>query len=89
MGHLLYLMFRCDFDVMESLKEFGEVNTAPGWIRAVLCRSELRCAAPDSCSFCADSRPRLCLVPPIPPNFSSYRNHIETLNIANNVCIEH
>ena len=31
MGHLLYLMFRCDFDVMESLKnleEFGEVNTA-------------------------------------------------------------
>ena len=23
MGHLLYLMFRCDFDVMESLEEFG------------------------------------------------------------------
>ena len=31
MDHLLYLMFRCDFNVMESLenlKEFGEVNTA-------------------------------------------------------------
>ena len=28
MGHLLYLMFRCDFDMIESLKEFGEVNTA-------------------------------------------------------------
>ena len=28
MNHLLYLMFRCDFDVMESLEEFGEVNTA-------------------------------------------------------------
>ena len=30
MGHLLYLMFRCDFDVMEnleSLEEFGDVNT--------------------------------------------------------------
>ena len=23
MGHLVYLMFRCDFDVMESLEEFG------------------------------------------------------------------
>ena len=28
MGHLLYLMFRCDFDVMESLEELGELNTA-------------------------------------------------------------
>ena len=31
MGHLLYLMFRCDFDVMESLKnleELEELNTA-------------------------------------------------------------
>jgi len=28
MGYLLYLIFRCDFDVMESLEEFGEVNTA-------------------------------------------------------------
>ena len=31
MGHLLYLMFRCNFDVMESLKsleELGELNTA-------------------------------------------------------------
>ena len=28
MGHLLYLMFRCDFDVIESLEEFWEVNTA-------------------------------------------------------------
>ena len=28
MSHLLYLMFRCDFDVMENLEEFGEVNTA-------------------------------------------------------------
>ena len=31
MGYLLYLIFRCDFNVMESLKsleEFGEVNTA-------------------------------------------------------------
>ena len=30
MGHLLYLMFRCDFDVMESLEnleEFGDLNT--------------------------------------------------------------
>ena len=30
MGHLLYLIFRCDFDVMESLKilkELGELNT--------------------------------------------------------------
>ena len=30
MGHLLYLMFRCDFDVMEdleSLEEFGNLNT--------------------------------------------------------------
>jgi hypothetical protein len=24
---LLYLMFRCDFDVMESLEEFGDLNT--------------------------------------------------------------
>ena len=35
MDHLLYLMFRCDFDVMESLEsleELEEVNTA---IRAV------------------------------------------------------
>ena len=32
MGHLLYLIFRCDFDVMESLKnleELGQLNTAP------------------------------------------------------------
>ena len=31
MGHLLYLMFRCDFDVMESLESLEnlwEVNTA-------------------------------------------------------------
>ena len=28
MGYLLYLMFRCDFDVMESLEELGELNTA-------------------------------------------------------------
>ena len=28
MCHLLYLMFRCDFDVMESLEEFGDLNTA-------------------------------------------------------------
>ena len=31
MSHLLYLMFRCDFDVMESLEileELGELNTA-------------------------------------------------------------
>ena len=27
MGHLLYLMFRCDFDVMESLEEFEDLNT--------------------------------------------------------------
>ena len=30
MGHLLYLMFRCDFDVMESLDFvgiFGDLNT--------------------------------------------------------------
>ena len=30
MSHLLYLMFRCDFDVMEnleSLEEFGDLNT--------------------------------------------------------------
>ena len=30
MGHLLYLMFRCDFDVMESLDfvgGFGDLNT--------------------------------------------------------------
>ena len=30
MGHLLYLMFRCDFDVMENLEnleEFGDLNT--------------------------------------------------------------
>ena len=24
MGHLLYLMFRCDFDVMESLENLEE-----------------------------------------------------------------
>ena len=32
MGHLLYLMFRCDFDVMESLEsldELRELNTTP------------------------------------------------------------
>ena len=28
MGYLLYLMFRCDFDVMESLENLWEVNTA-------------------------------------------------------------
>ena len=28
MSHLLYLMFRCDFDVMESLEDLAEVNTA-------------------------------------------------------------
>ena len=31
MGHFLYLIFRCDFDVMknlENLEEFGGVNTA-------------------------------------------------------------
>jgi len=27
MGHLLYLMFRCNFDVMENLESLGEVNT--------------------------------------------------------------
>ena len=27
MRHLLYLMFRCDFDVMESLEEFEDLNT--------------------------------------------------------------
>jgi len=32
MSHLLYLMFRCDFDVMESLENSWEVNTA------VVCR---------------------------------------------------
>jgi len=39
MGHFLYLMFRCDFDVMENLKnleEFGEVNTALEVFAAVL-----------------------------------------------------
>ena len=33
MGHLLYLMFRCDFDVMESLEsleEFGGSEHSPG-----------------------------------------------------------
>ena len=30
MGHLVYLMFRCHFDVMESLEEFGVVNTTIG-----------------------------------------------------------
>ena len=33
MGHLLYLMFRCDFDVMESLEnleEFGRSEHRPG-----------------------------------------------------------
>ena len=29
MSHLLYLMFRCDFDVMESLEEFGDLG--PVW----------------------------------------------------------
>ena len=32
MGHLLYLMFRCDFDVMESLKsleKFGDLVGVP------------------------------------------------------------
>ena len=33
--------------------------------------------------------PWLCLVSPKFPNFSSHRNHIETLNIVNGVCIEH
>ena len=28
MGHLLYLIFRCDFDVMENLESLWEVNTA-------------------------------------------------------------
>jgi len=28
MGHLLYLMFRCDGDVMESLEILWELNTA-------------------------------------------------------------
>ena len=28
MSHLLYLMFRCDFDTMESLENLWEVNTA-------------------------------------------------------------
>ena len=28
MGHLLYLMFRCDGDVMESLENLWELNTA-------------------------------------------------------------
>jgi len=28
MSYLLYLMFRYDFDVMESLEELGKLNTA-------------------------------------------------------------
>ena len=34
MGHLLYLMFRCDFDVIESLEEFGgsEHSPAVSWL---------------------------------------------------------
>ena len=28
MSHLLYLMFRCDFDVMKNLEILREVNTA-------------------------------------------------------------
>ena len=31
MRHLLYLMFRYDFDVMESLKTLEELNTAIEW----------------------------------------------------------
>ena len=29
MGHLLYLMFRCDGDVMESWEEFGVSKHTP------------------------------------------------------------
>ena len=29
MSHLLYLMFRCDFNVMESLEELGETKHSP------------------------------------------------------------
>ena len=29
MGHLLYLMFRCDFDVMESLEEWKGTKHSP------------------------------------------------------------
>ena len=40
-GHLLYLMFRCDFDVMESLEEFGDLNkpgvTSPAWVVLYRC----------------------------------------------------
>ena len=28
MSHLLYLIFQCDFDVIENLKSLREVNTA-------------------------------------------------------------
>ena len=27
MSHLLYLIFRCDFDMMENLEKFGNLNT--------------------------------------------------------------
>ena len=42
MDHLLYLMFRCDFDVMknlENLEELGELNTAFNAIPALRCNA--------------------------------------------------
>ena len=50
MGYLLYLMFRCDFDVMESLEsleKFGEVNKTRLWME------ETPIPTPhDACCFC-------------------------------------
>ena len=43
MGHLIYLMFRCDFNVMESLEileELGELNTVQQTILALGTRHE-------------------------------------------------
>ena len=42
MDHLLYLIFQCDFDVMESLEEFGGAVLpclSMEWTRALACVS--------------------------------------------------
>ena len=53
MSHLLYLMFRCDFDVMESLESLGNLNIPlhvkfyPLFHFAMsvsVCHASLRCA---------------------------------------------
>ena len=49
MRHLLYLMFRCDFDVTESLESLEELNTAINY-------------SMDEASFCSALRASVCLL---------------------------